>query len=67
MPKTKQIGYYSDAYKLEFVLPKYNMYRRILARVLADDFVRTGIYSERQAIDFAQLLLRENAQRIFNV
>lgn len=67
VPKTKQIGYYSDAYKLEFVLPKYNMYRRILAKVLADDFVRTGIYSERQAIDFARLLLRENAQRIFNV
>src|SRR5262249_50643646 len=27
VPKTKQIGYYSDAYKLEFVLPKFNMYR----------------------------------------
>ena len=42
MPKTKQIGYYSDAYKLEFVLPKYDMYRRILADVLADEFVRPG-------------------------
>ena len=31
VPKTKQIGYYSDAYKLEFVLPKYNMYRSVLA------------------------------------
>lgn len=67
VPKTKQIGYYSDAYKLEFVLPKYKMYRHILARVLADDFVRAGIYSEQQAIDFARLLLRENAQRIFGV
>ena len=38
VPKTKQIGYYSDMYKLEFVLPKYNMYRRILAKVLANDF-----------------------------
>ena len=45
MPKTKQIGYYSDAYKLEFVLPKYNMYRRILATMLADDFVRPGVYT----------------------
>src|SRR5262245_61111338 len=42
VPKTKQIGYYSDMYKLEFGLPKYNMYRRILAKVLADDFVRPG-------------------------
>jgi glucuronate isomerase len=67
VPKTKQLGYYSDAYKLEFVLPKFNMYRRILAKILADDFVRPGIYSERQAIDLARLLLRENTQRIFGV
>jgi glucuronate isomerase len=67
VPKTKQIGYYSDAYKLEFILPKYNMYRRLLARVLAEDFVRPGIYSETQAVDLARLLLRENAQRIFKV
>jgi glucuronate isomerase len=67
VPKTKQIGYYSDAYKLEFILPKYNMYRRILAQVLADDFVRSGVYSEGQAIDLARLLLRDNARRIFRV
>src|SRR6185369_10356317 len=35
VPRTKQIGYYSDAYKLEFVLPKFNMYRTVLAGVLA--------------------------------
>jgi glucuronate isomerase len=67
VPKTKQIGYYSDAYKLEFVLPKYNMYRRILARVLADDFVRPGVYGEEEALDFARLLLRDNVRRIFKV
>ncbi len=67
VPKTKQIGYYSDAYKLEFILPKYNMYRRILAQILADDFVRPGVYSETQAIALARLLLRENAERIFGV
>src|SRR5262245_38757642 len=61
VPKTKQIGYYSDAYKLEFVLPKFNMYRQILAQVLFDDFVRTHVYTEQQAIEVARLLLRENA------
>jgi glucuronate isomerase len=65
VPKTKQLGYYSDAYKLEFILPKYNMYRRILAQILADDFVRPGVYSETQAVALARLLLRENAERIF--
>jgi glucuronate isomerase len=67
VPKTKQIGYYSDAYKLEFILPKYNMYRRILAEVLANDYVRRKIYTEAQALDVARLLLRDNAQRIFHV
>jgi glucuronate isomerase len=67
VPKTKQLGYYSDAYKLEFILPKYNMYRRILAQILADDFVRPGVYSETQAVAMARLLLRENTQRIFGV
>jgi glucuronate isomerase len=67
VPKTKQLGYYSDAYKLEFILPKYNMYRRILAEILADDFVRPGVYSETQAIALARMLLRENTERIFGV
>ncbi|MCS6849834.1 MAG: glucuronate isomerase [Gemmataceae bacterium] len=67
VPKTKQIGYYSDMYKLEFGLPKFNMYRRILAGVLADDFVRAGSHSETQALELARLLLRDNSRRIFGV
>jgi glucuronate isomerase len=67
VPKIKLIGYYSDAYKLEFVLPKYNMYRRILAETLADDFVRPGLMSERQALELALLVLRGNSKRIFGV
>ena len=67
VPKTKLIGYYSDAYKLEFVLPKYNMYRRLLAQTLADDFIRPGLMNEKQALDLAQLLLRDNSKRIFGV
>jgi glucuronate isomerase len=54
-------------YKLEFGLPKFNMYRRILARVLADDFVRPGILTEEGAVALARLLLRDNARRIFRV
>ena len=36
VPATKQIGYYSDMYKLEFALPKFAMYKRTLAKVLAE-------------------------------
>src|SRR5205823_4135844 len=67
VPKTKQLGYYSDAYKLEFVLPKYNMYRRILARVLAEDFVRPGVYRAERAVEFGRLLLRDNGRGSFRV
>jgi glucuronate isomerase len=67
VPKTKQVGYYSDAYKLEFILPKFDMYRKLLAGMLADHFVRPGIYSESRAIAFARLLLRENTEAIFKV
>jgi glucuronate isomerase len=67
VPKTKQLGYYSDAYKLEFVLPKYDMYRRILAKVLADQFVRPGRLSETQAVDLAWRLLRDNVREIFRI
>lgn len=67
VPKTKQIGYYSDMYKLEFGLPKFNMYRRLLARVLADDFVRPGVLSETGAVELARCLLRDNVERIFRV
>jgi glucuronate isomerase len=67
VPKTKQLGYYSDMYKLEFGLPKYNMYRRILASVLVEDFIRPRVYTEAQALELARLLLHDNARRIFNV
>ena len=33
VPRTKQIGYYSDMYKLEFALPKFAMYKRILVPI----------------------------------
>jgi glucuronate isomerase len=67
VPKTKQIGYYSDAYKLEFVLPKYNMYRRVLAGVLAEDFVKPGRLSEEQAVKLGTRLLRDNVRDVFRV
>ncbi|CAN5443585.1 hypothetical protein BH10PLA2_BH10PLA2_37130 [soil metagenome] len=67
VPKTKLIGYYSDMYKLEFGLPKFNMYRRILAGILAREFVVPGVATAEDAIGLARLLLRENAQRIFRV
>lgn len=65
VPASKQIGYYSDAYKLEFILPKFNMYRRVLARVLAEEFVLSRRWSEERAVSLGQQLLRGNVEALF--
>ncbi|QDU64601.1 Uronate isomerase [Planctomycetes bacterium Pan216] len=65
VPINKQIGYYSDAYKLEFVLPKFNMYRRCLSRVLANDYVLARGWSEERAIGLARQILRGNVETMF--
>jgi glucuronate isomerase len=65
VPQTKQIGYYSDMYKLEFALPKFAMYRRILAKVLAEDFVMERRWSVNRAVELGQQVLRGNVETIF--
>jgi glucuronate isomerase len=65
VPKTKLVGYYSDAYKLEFILPKFNMYRRILAETLAEEAIRGQGWSSERALAVARLVLLENPRRIF--
>ena len=65
VPRTKQIGYYSDMYRLEFALPKFRMYKRILAKVLAERFVMDRGWSEQQALDLGRQVLRGNVDRIF--
>lgn len=65
VPMTKQIGYYSDMYKLEFALPKFAMYRRILAKVLAEDFVIGRRWSVDRAVDLGKQVLRGNVETIF--
>jgi glucuronate isomerase len=52
-------------YKLEFALPKFAMYRRILARVLAADFVRDRRWTVQQAVDLGRQILRGNVETVF--
>ena len=65
IPRNKIIGYYSDAYKLEFILPKYRMYKRILAQVLGETIVKQHGRSESFAIDLGTQILRGNVDSIF--
>ena len=65
VPRTKQIGYYSDMYKLEFALPKFNMYKRILAKVLSEEFVIQRNWDEVRALELGKQVLRGNVENIF--
>ncbi len=65
VPGDKQIGYYSDAYKLEFVLPKFAMYRRILAKELASEFCEGRGWSEERTVELGLKVLRGNSERHF--
>jgi glucuronate isomerase len=65
VPQTKQIGYYSDMYKLEFALPKFAMYKRILAKVLAERFVIDRGWTEDRAIALGRRVLRDNVEEVF--
>ena len=65
LPKTKLLGYYSDAYKLEFIAPKFNMYRRILADVLSEELVRGRGWPVERALELAKLILIDNPKRVF--
>jgi glucuronate isomerase len=67
VPSTKQIGYYSDMYKLEFALPKFAMYKRILAKILAERFVIDRGWSEDRALALGRQVLRGNVERIFGM
>ncbi len=67
VPRTKQIGYYSDMYKLEFALPKFAMYKRILAKVLAERFVIDRRWSEQRAVALGRQILRGNVEQVFKV
>jgi len=65
VPRGKLIGYYSDAYKLEFILPKYRMYKRILAECLAETICIGRGQSESFAIELGKQILRGNVDSIF--
>jgi len=66
VPKVKLLGYYSDAYKLEFILPKFNMYRRLLAETLVESCVRGAGWSAERALELGRLMLSENPKRVFS-
>jgi glucuronate isomerase len=67
IPRNKQIGYYSDAYKLEFILPKFRMYKRLLAETLASEYCEFRGWSEAKALELGRQILRGNVESVFRI
>jgi len=70
VPTSKLIGYFSDAYYLEFVLPKFRMYKFELASALADRMERSLVhpnmtpFSMDDALELGHNVLIDNPLRI---
>jgi glucuronate isomerase len=50
-PHSKHLGQYSDAYTMELIWPKYDMYRRVESNVFAEKYVQQGKLSIDETIE----------------
>jgi len=66
LPVNKQVGFFSDAYCLEWAYGKAWLIRKLLAQVLAE-MVRLGRYSVEEALAIARSILFETAQSVLGV
>ena len=73
VPGNKPIGYFSDAYYLEFVLPKFRMYKFELACALVERMERSLLHPNMEeftlddALALAYAMLVENPARIIGI
>lgn len=66
LPVNKQVGFFSDAYVIEWAYAKAVMVKRLLARVLADK-VEQGMYDQEMAVGIAQSVLFETPQSLLGI
>ncbi len=73
VPGNKLIGYFSDAYYLEFILPKFRMYKFELASALAERMERSLVHPNMElfglddAMALAEDMLINNPVRILGI
>jgi glucuronate isomerase len=73
VPGNKPIGYFSDAYYLEFILPKFRMYKFELALALVERMERSLVHPNMEpfvlddAMEMAEDLLIRNPIRIIGI
>ncbi|MBU6400583.1 MAG: hypothetical protein KGS61_09710 [Verrucomicrobia bacterium] len=66
LPVNKQVGFFSDAYSIEWTYAKAILVRKQLARVLAER-VAQGQYSVPDAVAVARAVLFESPQRLLGM
>jgi hypothetical protein len=66
LPLNKQVGFFSDAYCLEWVYAKVMIVRRQMAQVLAER-VNQGQYSVEEALRIAETILYETPQTLLGM
>lgn len=66
LPVNKQVGFFSDAYSLEWTYAKAVLVRRQLARVLAEKIAQ-GQYSREDALAVAREILYQTPQTLLGM
>ena len=66
LPTNKQVGFFSDAYCIEWSYAKAVMVRRVLARVLADK-IELGQYDTNAAVGIAREILFETPRELLGM
>lgn len=66
VPTNKQVGFFSDAYCVEWTYAKSMIVRKLLARVLAASIDR-GQYTVAEALDIARAILFESPQSLLKL
>ena len=66
LPTNKQIGFFSDAYCVEWTYAKVRIVQKQMARVLADK-VQQGQYTQNDALSIARTILYETPQTLLGM
>lgn len=66
LPLNKQIGFFSDAYCVEWAYAKATMVRRLFAEVLARK-IRLGQYTEADAMEIARRVLFDSPRTLLGI
>jgi hypothetical protein len=66
LPANKQVGFFSDAYSVEWSYAKLVLVKKQLARVLAER-IDLGQFTRDEALAFARAILYESPQTLLGM